>query len=103
MRPHRTALDKQLSESNQGLDGRDHRYTPDFAIHASGDRWLLIEVKMTARRDDPIEGRNGRKAARLQDLQDRNPGRIVYRIVFADAQTPAADLTATEAFITGPS
>ncbi len=88
-----------LSFSYQGLDGREHRYTPDFVIHASGDRWMLVEVKMTARRDDPIEGRTGRKAARLQDLAARNPGRIVYRIVFADIQTPAADLTATKEFI----
>lgn len=89
-----------LSFSYAGLDGREHRYTPDFVVHAHGDRWLLVEVKMTARRDDPIEGRNGRKAARLVDLQERNPGRVFYRIVFADAQTPAADLTAVQAFVT---
>ncbi|MGK2852304.1 MAG: hypothetical protein ACSLFN_15540 [Candidatus Limnocylindrales bacterium] len=37
----------------------------------------------------------------LEDLEARNPGRIVYRIVFSDAHTPAADLTATEQFIVG--
>ena len=57
---------------------------------------------MTARRDDPIEGRGGRKAARLLDLENRNPGRVFYRIVFADAQTPAADLAAVQAFVGGP-
>jgi type III restriction enzyme len=90
-----------LSFSYLGLDGREHRYTPDFVIHARGDRWMLVEVKMTARREDPIEGRTGRKAARLQDLEARNPGRLVYRIVFSDALTPAPDLAATERFITG--
>jgi hypothetical protein len=70
-------------------------------VHAKGDRWLLVEVKMTARRDDPIEGRNGRKAARLVDLQERNPGRVFYRIVFADAQVSATDLHGVAAFVTG--
>lgn len=88
-----------LSFTYQGLDGRDHRYTPDFVIHARGDRWMLIEIKMTARRHDPIEGVDGRKAARLQELEARNPGRIVYRIVFADAQISATDLAAAQSFI----
>ena len=70
-------------------DGRVHHYTPDFVIHASGDRWLLVEIKMTARRDDAIEGRAGLKAQALRDLETRNPGRVFYRIAFAGSIVPA--------------
>ena len=80
-------------------DGRVHHYTPDFVIHASGDRWLLVEIKMTARRDDAIEGRNGLKAQALRDLETRNPGRVFYRIVFADSIVPAPDISAVGAFL----
>ena len=80
-------------------DGRVHHYTPDFVIHASGDRWLLVEIKMTARRDDAIEGRAGLKAQALRDLETRNPGRVFYRIVFADSIVPAPDISAVGAFL----
>lgn len=80
-------------------DGREHRYTPDFVIHARGDRWLLVEIKMTARRDDPVEGRVGLKAQRMRDLEARNEGRVLYRIVFADAVVAANDLEAVRAFL----
>jgi len=46
-------------------DGRIRHYTPDFVIRARDDRWLLVEIKMTARREDPIEGREGLKARAL--------------------------------------
>jgi hypothetical protein len=78
---------------------RDARYTPDFVIHAVGDRWMLVEVKMTARRDDPIEGRTGVKARALQRIEALNPGRVVYRMVFADAQVPAPDIEAIKSFL----
>lgn len=82
-------------------DGRDHAYTPDFVIHARGDRWMLVEVKMSARRDDPIEGRDGVKARALRDLERRNPGRIVYRIVFADDVVAQPDVAAVRDFLAG--
>lgn len=83
-------------------DGREHRYTPDFVIHARGDRWLLVEVKMTARRDDNVEGRDGLKARALRDVEARNPGRIVYRIVFADAIVSQPDIEAVRTFLAVP-
>jgi type III restriction enzyme len=83
-------------------DGREHRYTPDFVVHARGDRWLLVEVKMTARRDDSIEGREGLKAEALRDIESRNPGRVVYRIVFADAIVSPTDVDAVRTFLAGP-
>ncbi len=82
-------------------DGREHRYTPDFVVHARGDRWLLVEIKMTARRDDPVEGRDGVKAQRMRDLEARNEGRVVYRIVFADAVVAANDVEAVRTFLAG--
>lgn len=83
-------------------EGRDHHYTPDFVVHARGDRWLLIEVKMTARRQDAVEGEHGVKAKALQALEAANPGRIIYRMVFADAVAPALDVVAVGAFVDGP-
>jgi hypothetical protein len=80
-------------------EGRDHRYTPDFVIHARGDRWLLIEIKMTARRHDAVEGADGVKAKALQALEASNPGRIFYRMVFADVVAPAPDVAAVQAFV----
>lgn len=80
-------------------DGREHRYTPDFVVHARGDRWMLVEIKMTARRDDPVEGRDGLKARRMRELEQHNPGRVVYRIVFADQAVAANDLAAVRAFL----
>jgi hypothetical protein len=81
-------------------DGRQHWYTPDFVIRASGDRWLLVEVKMPARRADPVEGEFGLKSAALRDLEARNPGRVVYRMVFAEAApVPADAVAAVRAFL----
>jgi hypothetical protein len=78
---------------------RDARYTPDFVIHAVGDRWMLVEIKMTARRDDPLEGRAGVKARALERIAELNDGRVVYRMVFADAQVPALDVAAVASFL----
>lgn len=85
-----------------GADGRTHRYTPDFVIHTTDDRWLLVEIKMTARRSDPVEGEDGVKAQALRELQARNPGRVGYRIVFADEFVSQTDLAGVRAFVAGP-
>lgn len=81
--PRRT----DLSFSYTGLDGRLHRYTPDFVIHTTDDRWLLIEVKMAAREQDAVEGRDGVKARGLRRLEAENRGRVSYHMVFADGET----------------
>ena len=80
-------------------DGRTHSYTPDFVVHATDDRWMLVEVKMTARRNDPVEGRSGVKAAALQDLEARNPGRVFFKILFADDAITAPDIAAVAEFL----
>ncbi|MBI2762949.1 MAG: DEAD/DEAH box helicase family protein [Chloroflexi bacterium] len=82
-------------------EGRDHRYTPDFVIHARGDRWLLVEIKMTARRHDDVEGEEGVKAKAIRGIADANPGRIFYRMIFADAVVSAPDVVAVGAFVEG--
>lgn len=79
--------------------GAEGRYTPDFVVHAAGDRWLLVEVKMTARRRDPVEGEEGSKARALRRLEALNSGRVFYRMVFADAQVPARDLAEVADFL----
>lgn len=83
-------------------DGRDHRYTPDFVIHATGDRWMLVEIKMPARRGDPIDGEQGIKADAMRAIEVANPGRVVYRMVFADAVAPAPEIAAAQAFVDAP-
>jgi hypothetical protein len=80
-------------------DGRTHSYTPDFLVHATGDRWLLVEVKMTARRSDAVEGQDGIKAAALRDLETRNPGRVFFKILFADDGIAAPDIAAVAGFL----
>jgi hypothetical protein len=82
--------------------GRERRYTPDFVVHAHGDRWLLVEIKMTGRRDDRIEGADGLKAKSLRALEASNPGRVLYRIVFADAQIDPREVSAVRTFVAGP-
>ena len=83
-------------------DGRTHAYTPDFAIHTTDDRWLLVEIKMAARRQDAIEGENGIKAQALRALGARNAGRIAYRMVFTATDTVArTDVAAVRAFARG--
>lgn len=81
--PRRT----DLAFSYTGRDGRLHRYTPDFVIHTTDDRWLLVEVKMAAREHDEVEGREGLKSRALQRLEVENPGRVSFHWVLAEGNT----------------
>jgi type III restriction enzyme len=88
-----------LTFSYSTVDGRTHTYTPDFAIRTTDDRWLLVEVKMAARRGDAVEGENGSKARALKELEARNQGKIGYRMVFTASDTVArTDVAAIRAF-----
>jgi hypothetical protein len=93
--PRKTDLSFTYAKPN----GTEARYTPDFVVHARGDRWMLVEVKMTARRGDPVEGEFGAKSGALRRLETLNPDRVVYRIVFADVQVPAPDVAAVASFL----
>jgi hypothetical protein len=57
---------------------------------------------MTARRDDRIEGMDGLKARSLRQLEVANPGRVFYRIVFADGQIDPRDVSAVRTFLAPP-
>jgi hypothetical protein len=62
---------------------------------------MLVEVKMTARRTDPIEGASGVKARAIQDLADLDPGRLFDRMVFADRDVERNDVEAVRRFAAG--
>jgi len=80
-------------------DGRIRHYTPDFVVRAHDGRWLLVEIKMTARRGDPVEGQTGLKANALAALVALNPGQLEYRMVFADAEVDPRDVAAMREFL----
>jgi type III restriction enzyme len=82
-------------------DDRIRHYTPDFVVHARDGRWLVVEIKMTARRNDPVEGVDGLKAKALETLVAQNPDRIAYRMVFADANVDPRDVSAVRVFLEG--
>ncbi len=88
-----------LTFAYRDADGRVRHYTPDFLVHSRDGRWLLVEVKMTARRDDPVEGVTGLKATALQALADQNPEVLAYQMVFADAEVDPRDVTAVRVFL----
>jgi hypothetical protein len=77
---------------------RKLRTSQNFVLQAAS---RCLEVKMTARRDDPVEGRDGLKAQRMRDLEARNPGRVLFRIAFADASVAANDVEAVRTILAG--
>jgi len=83
-----------LAFSYLALDGTSHRYTPDFAIHTTDGRWILVEVKARNRRDDPIDGELGRKALALQELVDRNQGRLERYVAWVNGTVRHGDVEA---------
>jgi hypothetical protein len=90
-----------LAFAYRDADGRIHHYTPDFVIRTPGGRWLLVEVKMTARRNDPVEGQQGLKATSIEELVARSPEMLAYRMVFADAEIDPRDVAAVGDFLAG--
>lgn len=63
-------------------DGRIGEYTPDFVVRCGDGKWLLVEVKRSSVELDEIEGRQGRKAAAINALVERNPDALDYQMVF---------------------
>jgi hypothetical protein len=70
-----------MAESSVPDGPADDRKWPCGPIHGAGD------------------GRNRPILPRLRELEALNPGRILYRIVFADGIVDARDLTAVEDFL----
>lgn len=75
--------------------GKWRRYTPDFVIRkkakygepAGSGRVYIVEVKAENRRDDPIDGEDGRKAMAVRALEGINADRLKYEIIFARNDT----------------
>jgi len=70
--------------------GKWRTYTPDFLIHRKDGRWMLVEVKASKYKTDPVDGRDGAKARAARRWADMSPGQIKYEIFFAeqDVLTP---------------
>lgn len=67
----------------KGIDGRWHRYSPDFVIRRHDGHTTIVEIKAERMRADPIDGEQGRKAMAVRRWVDLNPDRLRYQIVFA--------------------
>jgi len=68
----------------KGKDGKWHNYTPDFLIKKKNGKMLIIEVKMEKLRNDEIDGEKGLKAMELKRMQNLNPEKLKYEILFTD-------------------
>ncbi len=70
------------------MDGKWHRYTPDFVIRRKDGRVMIVEVKGENMRDDPVNGETGRKAMAVREWVNLNPESLAYEIVFAKNDRP---------------
>lgn len=66
-------------------NGKWHIYTPDFLIRKKDGKILIIEIKAERFRNDPIDGENGLKAAKLKEIEGLNPDKIKYEILFTSS------------------
>ena len=56
-------------------------------------------LKMTARRNDPVEGTDGLKARALESLAEQNSHLLSYRMVFADVDVDPRDMARVREFL----
>ena len=66
----------------KGVDGKWHRYSPDFVIRRVDGRCYIVEIKDARFRDDAVDGRNGRKAMAVQQWVGLNPDKLKYEMIF---------------------
>ena len=66
----------------KGVDGKWHRYSPDFVIRRKDGRCYIVEIKDARFRDDAVDGRNGRKAMAVQQWVGLNPDKLKYEMIF---------------------
>jgi len=79
--------------------GKMRRYTPDFVIRKKPGKGrkkgtgkvYLVEIKAENKRQDGIEGENGRKAMAVREWQNLNPDKLRYEMVFTSADIIADD------------
>lgn len=96
----------------QSIDGRPHRYVPDFLIRKKDGRCLIVEIKDA--RWEPIvqsdlalagQGQDalsveGRKLVALQRWTNLDPKRLAYQVIFAaSAALPHNDLDQARKFL----
>ena len=79
--------------------GKWRRYTPDFLIRrkplAGGKpgtgKVIIVEVKSERDRGHAVDGEKGRKAMALRNLENLNPDRLRYEMIFTDSDTIPGD------------
>jgi hypothetical protein len=84
----------------RGVDGKWHRYSPDFVVRRTDGRCLIVEIKAERERAHPIDGAEGRKAVATRRWVDLNPDRLQYEMVFTDSDVVAFNhVQSAKAFI----
>lgn len=89
-----------LTFAYRDAEGRIRHYTPDFVVRNRDGRWLLVEIKMTAKRNDPVDGTDGLKAKAIGALAGLNSDLLSYRMVFADTDVDPRDIAQVKEFLT---
>jgi hypothetical protein len=96
----------------KGVDGRPHRYVPDFLLRKKDGRCLIVEIK-DARWEEPVgqdmeraeQGQEalsveGRKLIALDRWTQLSPAQLAYHVVFASNENiPHDDLSTISRFI----
>ena len=72
-----------------GVDGKPHRYSPDFVLRRKDGRCCIIEIKAERERNHPIDGETGRKAMAMKKWTDLNPEELRYEIIFTSSDSVA--------------
>ena len=83
--PHKTDFYVEY----KGVDGKWHRYCPDFCIRRKDGRCYIIEIKDARFRDHAVDGETGRKAIAVQQWVGLNPERLKYEMIFTPSDSVA--------------
>lgn len=96
----------------KGVDGRPHRYVPDFLLRKRDGRCLIVEIK-DARWQEPVEqdlqragqgqealSVEGRKLIALDRWTQLSPNQLAYHVIFAASENLTHDdLTKVSTFL----
>ena len=96
----------------KGVDGRPHRYVPDFLLRKRDGRCLIVEIK-DARWQEPVEqdlrragqgqealSVEGRKLIALDRWTQLSPEQLAYHVIFAASENlPHDELSIINGFI----
>lgn len=86
----------------KGVDGKWHRYSPDFVVRRKDGRCYIVEIKDARFRDDAVDGQNGRKAMAVQQWVGLNPDKLKYEMIFSGGEGVAFNqLAPAKRFIEG--